>query len=115
MQNDDGRRLSLFYLTTLALALGLVTGLGAFLFRDLIGLLHNIFFTGRFMVPNRDFTIVGEDVVAYDVIDKMWRKHAFMAVVVRGHGMRGAEDVLGVITKEHVADSVASSLKIYPR
>jgi hypothetical protein len=29
--------------------------------------------------------------------------------------MRGAEDVLGVITKEHVADSVASSLKIYPR
>jgi hypothetical protein len=74
MQNDDGRRLSLFYLTTLALALGLVTGLGAFLFRDLIGLLHNIFFTGRFMVPNRDFTIVGEDVVAYDVIDKMWHE-----------------------------------------
>jgi CIC family chloride channel protein len=45
----------------------------------------------------------------------MWRNHAFMAVVVRGPGMRGAEDVLGVITKEHVADSVASSLKIYPR
>ena len=65
-------------------------------------------------VANRDFTIVGEDVVAYDVIDKMWRKHAFMAVVVRGHGMPSAEDVLGVITKEHVADSVASSLKIYP-
>ena len=66
-------------------------------------------------VASREFTIVGEDVVAYDVIDKMWREHAFMAVVVRGHGMRGAEDVLGVITKEHVADSVASSLKIYPR
>ena len=66
-------------------------------------------------VASRDFTIVGEDVVAYDVIDKMWRNHAFMAVVVRGPGMRGAEDVLGVITKEHVADSVASSLKIYPR
>jgi CIC family chloride channel protein len=66
-------------------------------------------------VASRDFTIVGEDVVAYDVIDKMWRNHAFMAVVVRGPGMRGAEGVLGVITKEHVADSVASSLKIYPR
>jgi CIC family chloride channel protein len=64
---------------------------------------------------SRDFTVVGEDVVAYDVIDQMWRNHAFMAVVVRGPGMRGAEDVLGVITKEHVADSVASSLKIYPR
>jgi CIC family chloride channel protein len=45
----------------------------------------------------------------------MWRNHAFMAVVVRGQGMSSAEDVLGVITKEHVADSVASSLKIYPR
>jgi CIC family chloride channel protein len=66
-------------------------------------------------VASRDFTIVGEDDVAYDVIDKMWRKHAFMAVVVRGHGMRGVEDVLGVITKEHVEDSVASSLKNYPR
>ena len=66
-------------------------------------------------VASRDFTIVGEDAVAYDVIDKMWRKHALMAVVVRGHGVPGAEDVLGVITKEHVADSVASSLKIYPR
>ena len=66
-------------------------------------------------VASRDFTIVGEDVVAYDVIDKMWRNHAFMTVVVRGHGMPSAEDVLGVITKEHVADSVASSLKIYPR
>jgi CIC family chloride channel protein len=66
-------------------------------------------------VASRDFTIVGEDAVAFDVIDKIWRKHAFMAVVVRGHGMPGAEDVLGVITKEHVADSVASSLKIYPR
>ena len=51
MQNDESHRLSLFYLTALALALGLVTGLGAFLFRDLIGLLHNIFFTRRFMLP----------------------------------------------------------------
>jgi CIC family chloride channel protein len=51
MQNDDSRRLGLFYLTTLALALGLLTGFGAFLFRDLIGLLHNLFFTGRFMLP----------------------------------------------------------------
>ena len=51
MQNDESRRLSLFYLTALALALGLVTGLGAFLFRDLIGLLHNLFFTGRFALP----------------------------------------------------------------
>ncbi len=65
---------------------------------------------------NRDFTIAAEDVIAYDVIDRMWRRHAFMAVVVRRRGrVPRAADVVGVITKEHVADSVASSLKIYPR
>jgi CIC family chloride channel protein len=54
--------------------------------------------------------------VAADVIERMWRRHAFMAVVVRTHGRtvpRG-DDVVGIITKEHVADSVAGSLKIYP-
>ena len=38
--------LSLLYLTILALLLGIVTGLGAVLFRDLISLLHNLFFAG---------------------------------------------------------------------
>jgi chloride channel protein, CIC family len=66
-------------------------------------------------VSNRAFTIVGEDAVAFDVIDRMWRKDAFMAVVVRGHGVPRGADVVGVITKEHVADSVADSLSIYPR
>jgi CIC family chloride channel protein len=65
-------------------------------------------------VASRDFTIVGEDLVAFDVIDRMWRKKAFMAVVVRGRGVPRGEDVVGVITKEHVADSVASGIRIYP-
>jgi CIC family chloride channel protein len=38
-----------------------------------------------------------------------------MAVVVRGHGVPRGGDVAGVITKEHVADSVADSIKIFPR
>jgi CIC family chloride channel protein len=50
VQEDESHRLSLLYLTLLALALGIVTGLRAVLFRDLIGLLHNIFFAGRFVV-----------------------------------------------------------------
>jgi len=37
-----------------------------------------------------------------------------MAIVVRGRGIPRGDDVVGVITKEHVADSVASSMKIYP-
>jgi CIC family chloride channel protein len=37
-----------------------------------------------------------------------------MAVVVRGRGVPSGSDVAGVITKEHVADSVADSIKAYP-
>jgi CIC family chloride channel protein len=66
-------------------------------------------------IASRDFTIVSEDVIAYDVIERMWRKKAVMAVVVRGRETPRGEDVVGIITKEHVADSVASSMTIYPR
>jgi CIC family chloride channel protein len=44
----------------------------------------------------------------------MWRQGAIMAVVVRGRGVPSGSDVAGVITKEHVADSVADSIKAYP-
>ncbi|MBS0411089.1 MAG: chloride channel protein [Proteobacteria bacterium] len=66
-------------------------------------------------VVSRNFVVVRETDVAFDVIRRMWRKNAIMAVVVRGKGVPGSEDVAGVITKEHVADSVAESVKIYPR
>jgi CIC family chloride channel protein len=65
-------------------------------------------------IANRNFTIVTEDTVAYDVIDRMWRRNAIMAVVVSKVSAK-PEDVRGVITKEHVADSVAGSMKMYPR
>jgi CIC family chloride channel protein len=68
-------------------------------------------------VASRNFTLVGEDETAFDVIRRMWRRNAIMAVVVRGRGRgvpRGS-DVAGVITKEHVADSVAESIKAYPQ
>lgn len=65
-------------------------------------------------VASRNFVVVGEDTVVFDVIERMWRKRGTMAVVVRGHGVPRGDDVVGVITKEHVADSVASSVQIYP-
>jgi len=37
-----------------------------------------------------------------------------MAVVVRGGGVPRPRAIAGVITKEQVADSVASSVQIYP-
>ncbi len=65
-------------------------------------------------VASRNFTVVGENETAFDVIRRMWRRGAIMAVVVRGRGVPRASDVAGVITKEHVADSVADSVKAYP-
>lgn len=64
-------------------------------------------------VAQRDFTIAREDDIAFDVINRMWRKDGAMAVVVAGKGIPQASDVRGIITKEHVADSVAESVKPY--
>jgi chloride channel protein, CIC family len=70
-------------------------------------------------VATRDFTLAREDDVAFDVIRRMWRRHAVMAIVVRSDGGRyrlpRPGDVLGVISKEHVADAVAGSIQVYPR
>jgi CIC family chloride channel protein len=66
-------------------------------------------------VANRNFTVVREDETAFEVIRRMWRRKAIMAVVVRGRGVPRGSDVAGVITKEHVADSVADSVKAYPQ
>ena len=65
-------------------------------------------------VASRNFTVVGEDTSAFEVIRRMWRRGAIMAVVVRGRGIPRGSDVAGVITKEHVADSVADSVNAYP-
>ena len=66
-------------------------------------------------VASRDFTVVGEDAIVFDVIDRIWRRDAIMAVVVKGRGVPRPDTVIGVITKEHVADFVALSIRLYPR
>ena len=50
IEAEERRRLSLVQMSLLALALGVVTGVGAWLFRDLIGLIHNTFFTGHAVI-----------------------------------------------------------------
>jgi chloride channel protein, CIC family len=64
-------------------------------------------------VAQRDFTIAREDDMAFDVIERMWRKSGAMAVVVAGKGVPTEADVRGIITKEHVADSVADNIRDY--
>jgi chloride channel protein, CIC family len=70
-------------------------------------------------VATRDFTLVREDDVAFDVIRRMWRRRVIMAIVVPSDGRRlrspRPDDVRGVITKEQVADAVAGSIQVYPR
>jgi chloride channel protein, CIC family len=64
-------------------------------------------------VASREFTVAHEEDIMFGVIERMWRRGAMMVVVVRGNGEALAGDVLGVITKEHVADSVALSVRPY--
>jgi chloride channel protein, CIC family len=64
-------------------------------------------------VASNNYTVVRGDDIMFDVIRRMWRMHATMAVVVRTSGAPAARDVLGVITKEQVADSVAGSVNVY--
>jgi CIC family chloride channel protein len=73
-------------------------------------------FTGLSLgdVASPDFTIArGEDIM-FNVIGRMWRRKAIMAVVVEAEErIPRTKNVTGVITKEHVADSVAESIKPY--
>lgn len=68
-------------------------------------------------VAQKNFTIVREGEAMFDVITRMSRKDATMALVVSAQAGKATPrpaHILGVITKEHVADSVARSVNIYP-
>jgi len=65
-------------------------------------------------LASRNFVVVRETTIAFDMIRRIWAKNAIMAVVVRaGVALPRGSDILGVITKEHVADSVADSVSGY--
>jgi CIC family chloride channel protein len=70
-------------------------------------------------VARRDYTIVRASDVAFDVIVRLWRRGGAMALVVHPHTpgfhVPRPSDVIGVITKEHVADAVAAGIQTYPR
>ena len=50
----------------------------------------------------------------FDVVERMWKRGASMAIVTKAAGRtpRG-KDVVGMISKEHIADLVADSIKPY--
>ncbi|HWE75831.1 MAG TPA: chloride channel protein [Stellaceae bacterium] len=61
------------------------------------------------------YTIAHADDVMFEVIEDIWRHDAAMALVIRDNAAAIPANIVGVITKEHVADSVATSVKFYPR
>ena len=61
-----------------------------------------------------NFVVVRERDVFFNVIRRMWRRQAEIAVVVHDRGGPRPDNVAGVITKELVADSVASSIIVLP-
>jgi CIC family chloride channel protein len=64
-------------------------------------------------VASAQFAIARGDDIMFNVIGRMWRKNAVMTVVVRADGIPRPANVIGLITKEDVADSVAQSIKPY--
>ena len=66
-------------------------------------------------IAQRDFTVAREDDIGFDVIERLWQGNGTMAVVVAGTGNPTSADVRGIISKEHVANSVAEGIKGYAR
>ena len=62
-------------------------------------------------VAQRKFTIAREGDIMFDVVQRMARHDASMAVVVRDKSRGRPSDIVGVISKEHIANSVAESIK----
>ncbi|MGP8120444.1 MAG: chloride channel protein [Xanthobacteraceae bacterium] len=62
-------------------------------------------------VAQRNFTIARENDIMFDVVQRMARRDATMAVVVKDGGRGRPSEIIGVVSKEHIADSVAESIK----
>ncbi len=60
------------------------------------------------------FAIAPQRAAMFDVISRLSRCNAPMVVVVDGDERPRRQNIVGVITKEDVADEVANSMRIYP-
>jgi chloride channel protein, CIC family len=62
-------------------------------------------------VAQRRFTVARESDVMFDVVQRMSRRDAAMVVVVKDGTRARPADIVGIISKERIADSVADSIK----
>lgn len=64
-------------------------------------------------LAQHNYIVVAESDAAFDVINQLRQHRATMAIVVTGDASAMLR-VSGVIAKEHIADAVASSIRIFP-
>jgi chloride channel protein, CIC family len=62
-------------------------------------------------VLQRSFTLARETDIMFDVVQRMARRDSSMVVVTTADGQWRPSQIVGIISKEHVADSVAESIK----
>jgi CIC family chloride channel protein len=64
-------------------------------------------------IASSHFTIAHGEEIMFTVIGRMWRRQSGVSIVLDAPQIPRAPNVIGVITKEHVADSVADSITPY--
>jgi CIC family chloride channel protein len=62
-------------------------------------------------IAQRNFTLARENDVAFDIVQRMGRHDAMMAIVTKTGGKWRPSEIIGVISREHVADSVVESIR----
>ena len=62
-------------------------------------------------IAQRNFTLARENDIAFDIVQRMGRHDAMMALVTKTGGKWRPDEIIGVISKEHVADSVVESIR----
>jgi chloride channel protein, CIC family len=62
-------------------------------------------------VAQRNFTLARENDIVFDIVQRMSRRDAAMAVVIKDGGRGRPSEVVGIISKEDIANSVAESIK----
>jgi chloride channel protein, CIC family len=62
-------------------------------------------------VAQESFTIARESDIIFDVVQRLTRRDAIMAIVVKDRSRGRPSDVVGIISKDQIADSVGASIK----